>query len=276
MRKEPIIDGINNLIRKLHDDVFIAYRDQGVLFGNERYSSWNRIVNDFLDQHLPGEKKRFNRKALFSKLYINLEVHKKPEQSFLDSGGHEVYSYLKSLALDIEKDQYIRPNMPNNSNSTEIIPSIPSPLEHIIGICDNFHKIVKQLKVRHSQRATLEINDEYDVQDLLHSLLRLYFTDIRSEEYTPSYASKCSRADFLLKNENIIIEVKKTRDGLAEKEVSTQLIEDIRRYQSHPNCKTLICFVYDPDGRIINPRGIESDLAENNGDLDVKVLIRPV
>jgi REase_DpnII-MboI len=65
-------------------------------------------------------------------------------------------------------------------------------------------------------------------------------------------------------------------DGLAAKEVSTQLIEDIRRYQSHPNCKTLICFVYDPDGRIINPRGIESDLAENNGDLDVKVLIRPV
>ena len=39
----------------------------------------------------------------------------------------------------------------------------------------------------------------------------LYFDDIRAEEWTPSYAGKCARVDFLLKNEKIVIEVKKTR-----------------------------------------------------------------
>jgi hypothetical protein len=277
MSKQTIIDGINSLLKNLNSDVFVAYRDRGVLFGNERYSSWNRMVRHFLDQYLPGERERFNQKAQFSKLLITLEPNKKPEKSFLDSGGQEVFSYLQSLCIDIEKDQYIPPQMKKKSNISEINPSIPSPLEQIVGICNNFHEIVKQLKKRRSQRAALEISDEYDVQYLLHSLLRLYFTDIREEEYTPSHAAKCSRVDFLLKNENIVIEVKKTRDGLAAKEVSDQLIIDIARYQSHQNCKTLICFVYDPDGRISNPRGVERDLMDTKyGDFDVHVLIRPV
>jgi REase_DpnII-MboI len=276
MSKETIIDAINSLLENLNSDVFVAYRDRGVLFGNERYSSWNRIVRQFLDQYLPGERERFNQKARLSQLLITLEPHKKPEKSFVDSGGQEVFSYLQSLCIDIEKDQYIPPHMKKNSNISEINPSIPSPLEQIVGICNNFHKIVTRLKVRHSQRATLEINDEYDVQDLLHSLLYLYFTDIRAEEYTPSHAAKCSRVDFLLKNENIVIEVKKTRHGLTGKEVSTELFEDIHRYQSHPNCNKLICFVYDPDQKIDNPDGVEQDLMKNNyGDLDVHVLIRP-
>jgi REase_DpnII-MboI len=277
MSKETIIDGINRLLENLKSDVFVAYRDRGVIFGNERYSSWNRMVRHFLDQYLPGERERFNQKARLSQLLITLEPHKKPEKSFVDSGGQEVFSYLQSLCIDIEKDQYIPPHMKKNSNISEINPSIPSPLEQIVGICNNFHEIVKQLKVRHSQRDPLEITDEYDVQDLLHGLLHLYFTDIRAEEYTPSHAGKCSRVDFLIKNENIVIEVKKTRNGLAAKEVSDEVIIDIARYQSHQNCKTLICFVYDPDGRISNPRGVERDLMDQKyEDLDVHVLIRPV
>ena len=45
---------------------------------------------------------------------------------------------------------------------------------------------------------------------LLHALLLLYFDDIRAEEWTPSYAGKSARMDFLLKNEGVVIEVKKT------------------------------------------------------------------
>jgi REase_DpnII-MboI len=277
MSKQTIIDGINSLLENLNSDVFVAYRDRGVLFGNERYSSWNRMVRHFLDQYLPGERERFNQKARLSQLLITLEPHKKPEKSFVDSGGQEVFSYLESLCIDIEKDQYITPHMKKNSNISEISPSIPSPLEQIVGICDNFHKIVEQLTVRYSQRPTLEITDEYDVQDLLHSLLHLYFTDIRPEEGTPSSAARCSRFDFILKNENIGIEVKKTRAGLTAKKLSDELILDIHRYQSHQNCKTLICFVYDPDGKISNPRGVEIDLMNGKyGDFDVHVLIRPV
>lgn len=142
-------------------------------------------------------------------------------------------------------------------------------------LCIKFHAVVRQLRIRHDNRTTLDVADEYDVQDLLHAMLRLYFDDIRPEEWTPSYAERSSRMDFLLKNEGIVIEVKKTRQGLDAKKVGEELIIDIARYQSHEDCKTLICFVYDPENRIANPAGLENDLSRQTDGFNVKVLICP-
>ena len=142
-------------------------------------------------------------------------------------------------------------------------------------ICSRFHLVVRQLRARHAQRTTLDVADEYDVQDLFHSLLCLYFDDIRAEEATPSYAGKASRIDFLINDESLGIEVKMTRGGLDSKELGTQLIDDIARYRKHPNCKFLVCFVYDPDGRISNPVGIMSDLSNKSEDFTVEVIVVP-
>ena len=35
-----------------------------------------------------------------------------------------------------------------------------------------------------------------------------------------------------------------------------ELIIDIEHYKVHPQCRTLYCFVYDPDGCIKNPDGL--------------------
>lgn len=142
-------------------------------------------------------------------------------------------------------------------------------------LCARFHLVASQLRSRHEDRATLDVSDEYDVQDLLHALLKIHFEDVRPEEWTPSYAGKSSRMDFLLKKEQMVVEVKKTRPKLADKEVGTQLIEDIARYRQYPNCRTLVCFVYDPEGRIINPRGIENDLSTNDSSFVVHVIVAP-
>ena len=106
-------------------------------------------------------------------------------------------------------------------------------------------------------------------------MLKIFFDDLRAEEYTPSYAGSASRVDFLLKQEQIVIEIKKTRKNLGAKEVGEQLIVDSQRYQSHPNCGQLICFVYDPEGRIANPRGIENDLTQEINGVPVSVFITP-
>ena len=98
-----------------------------------------------------------------------------------------------------------------------------------------------------------------DVQDLLHSLLRIEFDDIRNEEWTPSYAGGSARMDFLLKEEQIVVEVKKTRDTLKDKEIGEQLIIDKERYKHHPDCRLLICFIYDPNNLIKNPKGLIKD-----------------
>lgn len=142
-------------------------------------------------------------------------------------------------------------------------------------ICNRFHAVARQLRHRHTDRPTLEVRDEYDVQDLFHSLLRLYFDDIRHEEWTPSYAGRSSRMDFLLKLESLVIEIKKTRQGLDAKKVGEQLTIDIAHYQSHADCKMLMCFVYDPENRIANPAGLENDLSRQSEEFDVRVLICP-
>lgn len=147
--------------------------------------------------------------------------------------------------------------------------------DFIIKLINSFHNVSRQILNRHDKRETIVINDEYDVQDLLHALLRIEFDDIRPEENTPSYAGSSTRVDFLLKNEKIIIEVKKTRKGLADKEVGDQLILDSQHYKTHPDCNRLICFVYDPENRIRNPRGLENDLNKLSTDVFiVEVYIR--
>ena len=146
----------------------------------------------------------------------------------------------------------------------------------ISNILEHFNTCAIQLKRRHAGRDTLTIKDEYDVQDLLHALLKLHFSDVRPEEWTPSYAGNSNRMDFLLKEAHIAIEVKMTRDNLKDKEIGEQLIIDIAKYQQHPDVDTLYCFVYDPNTILHNPVGLENDLNKLSTDnFSVKVFVRP-
>ena len=139
---------------------------------------------------------------------------------------------------------------------------------------ERFFKVARQLRNRHDNRDTISISDEYDVQDLLHALLLIFFDDVRPEEWTPSYAGGALRMDFLLKEIDTVIEVKKTRPNMSNKDLGEQLIIDIEKYQTHPNCKQLCCFVYDPEGILGNPMGIKNDL-ESTHEGFLKVYIKP-
>jgi REase_DpnII-MboI len=142
-------------------------------------------------------------------------------------------------------------------------------------ICERFVIVANALAQRHNGRPTISMTDEYDVQDLIGALLKLHFADVRPEEWTPSYAGSASRMDFLLKPEQIVVEAKMTRKGLGQKELVSQLAEDILRYRSHQDCKTLMCFVYDPAGKCMSPTALENDLAESHGGLQVIVIVQP-
>jgi REase_DpnII-MboI len=154
-------------------------------------------------------------------------------------------------------------------------PFSSNPVAIVETLCMYFHSVARQLRNRYANRTTIDISDEYDVQDLLYALLRIHFRDIRPEEWTPSYAGTSSRMDFLLKPEKLVIEVKMTRKSMSDKDLVDQLIVDRTRYESHPDCESLICFVYDPDGRISNPNAITSDLEQTPSELPVRVFIFP-
>ncbi len=145
-------------------------------------------------------------------------------------------------------------------------------LEPIERIFTRFCKVARQLTHRHDGRETLRITDEYDVQDLLRALLSLYYDDVRPEEPTPSHAGSSLRSDFLIPEIEAVIEVKKTRPTMTDKTLSEELIVDIEKYQAHPICKKIYCFVYDPDMILHNPAAIKNDLEKKHEGL-VRVFI---
>ncbi|MET4232659.1 hypothetical protein ACVWXN_007353 [Bradyrhizobium sp. i1.4.4] len=81
--------------------------------------------------------------------------------------------------------------------------------------------------------------------------------------------------DFLLPEVETVVEIKMTRPSLSTKLLGEQLIVDIAKYKQHPMCRSLFCVVYDPSGRITNPRGVENDLSGDNEKMNVRVMIVP-
>lgn len=143
-------------------------------------------------------------------------------------------------------------------------------------IFNNFCRFVNQLRRnRHNKREHF-INDEYDVQDLLHAVLKLHFDDVRPEVWTPQYAGSSNRMDFLINDCQTAIEVKFSKENHTEKHIGDELLIDIAKYSEFPNCRSLYCFVYDPDYCIGNPKSLENDLPQKSTDtFKVKVFVRP-
>jgi hypothetical protein len=153
-------------------------------------------------------------------------------------------------------------------------------------LCRRFPLFARQIQDRRNdvsvpgsktkrKRPTIEMKDEYDVQDALFAILRMHFDDVRSEEWTPSYGGSHTRMDFLLKRERIVIETKMMRPSLTQANLVDELIIDKEHYRHHPDCQTLVCFVYDPEGRCPNPAAVEGDLSVTDGDFRVVVIISP-
>jgi len=236
--------------------------------GSQDFKKWYRDTEIAIER-IFGEGTRHSKD--FSKIRYSLGAF---STATPDSAFQEAYQRGVNTAITVvesfidEVNEYWDDD--KNEHTIEL-----SSVEKIKLLIERFHKIARQLRSRYSNRDTLEIEDEYDVQDLFHALLKIYFEDIRPEEYTPSYAGAASRVDFLLKDEQIIIEIKKTRKNLGAKAIGEQLIIDSQRYQAHPNCNQLICFVYNPEGRVANPRGIENDLTKEINGIHVSVFITP-
>lgn len=217
------------------------------------------------------DNKLFNRWR--SRAIALLESSLPKEHHYCDAFRSDVGSlahcscvYVGIGILESVKDDFDDGNLDLSGSSLDVVDKL-----HLI--CDKFSRVAKVFKRRHVSRASIQVNDEYDVQYIFHGLLEIFFDDVRPEEVVPSNAGKSTRMDFLLKREKTGIEIKHTRKGMNDRDVGSQLSEDIQRYKEHPDCGRLFCFVYDPDGWISNPRGLEEDLS-SGGDFEVVVVIR--
>ena len=197
----------------------------------------------------------------------------------LDVGQAAVLSYALRRTVSERIESEISHSWQVNRETTDA-------LTIVTNLCRRFHLFAKQLQVRRKDvpientgerrvRSTIEMKDEYDVQDAMHALLKLHFDDVRPEEHTPSRAGGQARMDFLLKKEKIVVEAKRMRPGLTQIKVATELAEDRELYQAHPDCQTLVCFVYDPDGVCNNPAALENDVQSDRDGFRVILIVSP-
>ena len=221
--------------------------DPGSTVTGEEYEKWIQLAVRYLVQNHGGDAST----ERFKKVAENANGN-------YDSHFHTMIGILSSLEC-----------IPTTNLKTNVGWVIES-------ICTNFSKCAKALFDRRKEagnpRETLKINDEYDVQDLMYAILKLFFDDVRKEDYVASFLRRNSRVDLYLPEHEMYIELKMTRDGLSDKQIGDELSIDIVHYSK--KCKSLVCFVYDPGSRLRNPDGIINDLESINIDgLETKVYI---
>jgi len=278
-------------------------KKEGIAFFSEAIKKWNRLIQILNEGH----KKHFLSGSDIVKGNKILAWFQENYDYYVDYSNFKVFATVDSK--DVRRDPIFdvifrggnTGNIYRNSrdfidqlnmgaahfrghlSSIKNLKSLPKesrkeqvPLFRIRKILSRFYSVTTQLKRRQRNRSPYTIKDEYDVQDLLHALLKLDFKDIRTEEWTPTYAGGASRIDFLLKKEGILIEAKNTRADHREKQIGKELIVDIARYKEYPEVNTLVCFIYDPEHWIGNPKGLEHDLEKLSTEkLNVEAIISP-
>jgi len=157
----------------------------------------------------------------------------------------------------------------------ENAPSNLSVEERVELLLRKFHRFAKDLSVRKQKRPALLVEDEYDVQYLVFALLRMYFSNVKSEDIAPNVLGGGSRVDFSIPDEELVVEVKMARASMTDRSLGDELILDIARYQSHTACKTIIFFVYDPDGHIRNPAALKKEFCAASDKLKIIVVFAP-
>jgi len=156
--------------------------------------------------------------------------------------------------------------------------SKPSSLEELLRIViRGIPRAMQPLIHRRKGSTPLSFFSEYDIQDLLHSLLRPWISDIRPEEFCPSYAGSNARMDFLLPVHKLVIETKRIRDKAHASKVGDELIIDIEHYRKHQDADHLWCVIYDPELFVSNPNGLITDLegsrSTKEGSVNVRVIV---
>jgi hypothetical protein len=156
-----------------------------------------------------------------------------------------------------------------------VLAEVPVPnLEMLMGILRRLPAALRPLRVKRRRgRAPLGIADEYDLQDVAETALRLVYRDVRPEERTPSSGGSSSQIDLLVKAERCAVEIKVTRPGRGAREIKPELLVDINDYTGHPTVDTLVVAIYDLADTFDNPTGFEQDFSRRHDDLEVHVIV---
>ncbi|MBI3410883.1 MAG: DUF2321 domain-containing protein [Planctomycetes bacterium] len=148
----------------------------------------------------------------------------------------------------------------------------PEPVAALEGLLRRLPLAIRQLRWRQGDRPPYRVEDERDLEDLLRALLTLPFDDVRLEGRTPAYSPR-NRTDLLLSRGKIALTVKFARPDLREPQLAEQLMQDALYYRERGGCRTLVGYVYDPEGTLRDIRRAESIGAGWAEGLEVRCIV---
>jgi len=154
---------------------------EGDYVDNDLFLNWKVKARDLISKVCGKE----------SEHYKEFVRHEKPS-SMITTNYRILLLRLKPIFVAVQED-YEKGYL---NHSTGNYSAAKDRRNIILMLAERFHGVVRQIRQRYVNRPTLDVADEYDVQDLFHALLTIYFDDIRKEEWAPSYAGGASRMDF--------------------------------------------------------------------------------
>jgi len=185
----------------------------------------------------------------------------------LIAGGLSVSVATGWLSIQRQQKAVLQQVLPPSSEDSSS--NLNESIDKIIDLCQRFHDLEGQ---QLGQRNTNF--QERDVQDALEKLLKIEFpnADIRREYPAPQPYRYNRRIDLLLVDHQCAIEVKVARAN--ENGIIEALAVDFEVYRSASyTFKTLVCFIYDPNGILPNPPGLIRDLRGDRGAFWVEVVV---
>lgn len=103
-------------------------------------------------------------------------------------------------------------------------------------------------------KASYEVADEYDAQDLLHATLRSYLRySVQEDPIAKVAGARSGRADISIEELGILIELKYARGPSDQRRIFEEFSQDLVLYARWPHLRTLVFLIYnsrdlrDPD-----------------------------
>ncbi|HUV72065.1 MAG TPA: hypothetical protein VMW25_03580 [Clostridia bacterium] len=119
------------------------------------------------------------------------------------------------------------------------------------------------------------VEDEYDVQDLLHATLRAFIKYSVQEDPLSKIAGRSSRADITIEDLGILIEVKYVRGPNDQRTIIEELSQDLLLYTKWEPLETLLFVVYNSND-LRDPESLEKFSGEqeiNGKKFKLKVIL---
>ena len=210
---------------------------------NENCDFYRECLNNlsYLDNELRSHLKEFL-------VWYKAFEHKTPNTLFNEFQNNELMSDtgLDDMMKYVEKQQLeYKPSIENLNVSN---------LQLIEKILNKFTSASKSLLDRRKGKTNIQIEDEYDIQDLLFIMLKPHFPTLRIEQVVSGNDdNQFLKIDFLISSNKVAIECKIIRDQNHANKISKELNDDIQTYHNNQDCNTLIFFIYDKSMLLNNP-----------------------